>query len=86
MIFPWGKYKYLYINYECEQGKNLALKMKGTGQPWWRRSLVLPAARGVILETLDGVARRAPCMEPASPSACVSASLCLCLCLSLSRE
>ena len=39
------------------------------GQPWWRSSLALPAAQGVILETLDRVPRRAPCMEPASPSA-----------------
>ena len=34
-----------------------------------------PAAQGVILETRDRVPRQAPCMEPASPSACVSASL-----------
>ena len=39
-------------------------------------------AQGVILETWDRVPRRAPCMEPASPSACVSASLFLSLCLS----
>ena len=31
--------------------------------------LAPPAARGVILETRDRVPRRAPCMEPASPSA-----------------
>ena len=35
----------------------------------------LPSAQGVILETWDPVPRRAPCMEPASPSACVSASV-----------
>ena len=39
--------------------------------------LVLPAAQGVILETRDRVPRQAPHMEPASPSACVSASLSL---------
>ena len=44
------------------------------GQPLWRSSLVPPAAQGMILETLDQVPRRALCMEPASPSACVSAS------------
>ena len=33
----------------------------------------------MILESRDGVPYRAPCMEPASPSACVSASLSLCL-------
>ena len=49
------------------------------GQPRWRSGLVPPAAQGVILETLDRVPRQAPCMEPASPSACVSASLSLCV-------
>ena len=39
----------------------------------------LPSAQGVILETLDRVPRQALCMEPASPSACVSASLSLCV-------
>ena len=33
---------------------------------------------GVILESQDQVPRRAPCMEPASPFARVSASLSLC--------
>ena len=32
------------------------------------------SAQGVILETRDQVGHQAPCMEPASPSACVSAS------------
>ena len=49
------------------------------GQPWWFSGLAPPSAQGVILETWDRVARRAPCMEPASLSA-----LCLCLSLSLS--
>ena len=34
----------------------------------------LPLAQGVVLETQDRVLHQAPCMEPASPSACVSAS------------
>ena len=38
-------------------------------------SLALPSAQGVILETRDQVPGRAPCIEPASPSVCVSASL-----------
>ena len=56
------------------------------GQPWWLSGLVLPLVQGLILETWDRVPRWAPCMEPASPSACVSASLSLSLslCLSLS--
>ena len=47
----------------------------------WLRGLALPSAQGVILETWDGVPRRAPCMEPASPSTCVSASLSVCVSL-----
>ena len=35
----------------------------------------LPLAQGVILESRDQVKHRAPCMEPASASACVSPSL-----------
>ena len=33
----------------------------------------LPSAQGLILESWDQVPRQAPSMEPASPSACVSA-------------
>ena len=43
-----------------------------------------PSALGVILETQDGVLHRASCMETASPSAFVSASLSLSLCVILS--
>ena len=32
-------------------------------------------AQGMILGSRERVPHRAPCMEPASPSACVSASL-----------
>ena len=35
----------------------------------------LPSAQGMIPETQDQVLHRAPCREPASPSAYVSASL-----------
>ena len=35
----------------------------------------LPSAQGVVLESRDQVPHRAPCMEPASPSACASLSL-----------
>ena len=49
------------------------------GQPGWFSSLVLPSAQGMILETWDQGPRQAPCMEPASPSACVSVSLSLSL-------
>ena len=39
----------------------------------------LPLAQGVILESWDGDPHWAPHMEPVSPSACVSASLCVSL-------
>ena len=39
----------------------------------------LPLARDVILESQDRVPHRASCMEPASPSACVSTSLSVCV-------
>ena len=60
--------------------RNMSLKLI-VGQPRWPRpsGLVLPSAQGVILETRNQVPRRAPCMQPASPSACVSAFLSLCL-------
>ena len=45
------------------------------GQPGWLSGLAPPAAQVVMLETRDRVPRLAPSMEPASPSACVSASL-----------
>ena len=45
--------------------------------PGGLRSLALPLAQGVILGTWDRVPRWAPCMELASPSARVSASLSL---------
>ena len=43
------------------------------GAAVWR----LPLAQGAILETQDRIPRRAPCMEPASPSPYISASLSL---------
>ena len=43
------------------------------GTPGWLVVGHLPSAQGVILESQDLVPHRAPCMEPASPSACVSA-------------
>ena len=37
----------------------------------------LPSTQDVIPGSQDGVPHRAPCMEPAPPSACISASLSL---------
>ena len=59
------------------EGGNLDQDGSGEGQPQWRSGLVPPAAQDVILETWDRVPHQAPCMVPASPSACVSASLSL---------
>ena len=39
--------------------------------------LAPPPAQGVVLETEDPVPHWAPCLEPASPPTCVSASLSL---------
>ena len=39
----------------------------------------LPLAQGIALESQDQVPHQAPCVEPASSSAYVSASLSLCL-------
>ena len=39
----------------------------------------LPSVQGLVLESQDRVPHQVPCMEPASPSACVSTSLPLCL-------
>ena len=50
------------------------IKILRLRQPGWLSGLALPSAQGVILETWDRVPRQAPCMVPASPSACVSAS------------
>ena len=47
------------------------------GQPGWLSGLAQPSAQGLILGSQDRVLRRAPYVEPASPSACVSASLSL---------
>ena len=52
------------------------LKLSLLEQPGWLSGLALPLAQGVILEIRDRVPHR-----PASPSACVSASLSLCLSL-----
>ena len=53
--------------------------MESERQPGWLSGLVPPSVQGMILETRDQVPRRAPCVEPASPSACVSLPLSLCL-------
>ena len=50
------------------------------GQPQWLSGLAPPLAQGMILGSQDSVPHQAPYVEPASPSASVSASLSLCIC------
>ena len=57
-------------------------KNQDLGQPGWLSGLAPPSAQGMTLETQDRVPRQAFCMEPASPSACVSAPLSLSLSVS----
>ena len=57
----------------------MCLKFVSGGQPQWLSGLAPPSAQGVILGTWDRVPCQAPGMEPASPSACVSASVCVCV-------
>ena len=45
------------------------------GMPGWLSGKCLPSAQDMILESQDQALHRAPCMEPASPSAYVSGSL-----------
>ena len=51
------------------------LKKNDLGQPGGLSGLAPPSAQGVILGSRDRVPRRAPCVEPASLSACVPVSL-----------
>ena len=68
-----GFHPTLYFNnwFQILKKKKIEGSLGGTAV--WHLSL----AQGVILETRDQIPGRAPCMEPASPSACVSASLCV---------
>ena len=66
------------------RGQERGLRMSICGQPGCLSCLASPSAQGLILEAWDRVLHRAPCMEPTSPSACVSA--CLSLSLSLMNK
>ena len=63
----------------------LSDKNASAGSPGGSAVWCLPLAQGVILESQDRVPRQAPCMEPAFPSACVSASLSLSLRVSMNK-
>ena len=51
------------------------LIFRNGGQPGWLSGLAPPSVQVVTPRSWDRVPRWAPCMEPASPSACVSDSL-----------
>ena len=53
----------------------IALKNKIYWDAWMAVVECLPLAQGMLPRSWDRVLHRAPCMEPASPSTCVSASL-----------
>ena len=61
----------------CQDTCSSSLKFQHEGLLGGSAVERLPSAQGVILETQDRVPHQAPCMEPASPSACVSAYLCV---------
>ena len=54
-------------------------KIEAEGSPGGSAVEHLPSAQGLVLETQDRVPFWAPCMEPASPSGWVSASVCVCV-------
>ena len=56
-----------------------SLKGEGMGHQGGSAVEHLPLAQGVIPGSWDRISHLAPCGEPASPSACVSASLCVSL-------
>ena len=58
---------------------HVALRSASCGEVRGAQRLGLCLAQGVILEPRDRVPRRAPSVEPAPPSACVSASLRVCV-------
>ena len=53
------------------------IKNQGQGIPGWLSGLAPAFSPGCDLESWDGVTHQAPYMEPAPPSACVSASFSL---------
>ena len=61
---------YIFVKY-------IYVKIYKFRQPGWLSGLAPPSAQGMILGSWDRVPPRAPWVEPASPPASVSASLCL---------
>ena len=57
--------------------REILLKAQHMGRPGGSAVEHLPLAQGMVPGSWDRVPRWAPCEEPASPSAYVSASLCV---------
>ena len=72
----WVQMKNVYTDEKCLYF--LTSVSKGKGQTGWLSGLAPLSVQGLVLETWDRVPRRDPCVEPASPAACVSASISLC--------
>ena len=66
---------YLHSSFECAHLLWIYVRFSSTGHLGGSVVEHLPLAQGVIPGSWDRVPHRAPCVEPASPSACVSASL-----------
>ena len=64
----------MYLPYSSVSNANQKPQFKAA---WGLSGLAPPSAQGLNLETRNRVPLQAPCMEPASSSACVSPSLCL---------
>ena len=78
--FPLGDTKKNANKTQGKQGEGVNQKSEqGLGSLGGSMVQRLPLAQGVILESQDQVLHQAPGMEPASPSACVFASLSLCV-------
>ena len=58
-VFEQKGYKLSSALEKSNQAGIRAMSLIGGGQPRWPSGLAPPAAQGVILETLDGVPRRA---------------------------
>ena len=74
-VFPNTKFQKRFLRQGIFYGALASMKAMASGIPGWLSGLAPALAQGVILGSWDRVPHWAPCMEPASPSACVSASL-----------
>ena len=79
MSYKWGDAGYIDIDTDIDVKLHTLLKSTFLGRLGGSAVKCLPSAQGVILESLNRVPCQASCMEPASPSACVSASLSFCV-------